>query len=218
MIRAIAGFILLLVAGINYPSFYSKGSEFVNHEVRKFSIYSFLGFFALSFQGLLGCAIFLGAEREYHTVLGFLLVELVILAINIDILRLHVKNQTLSINRELFEVTIYILVIFLFLDKIYTFITFGDVIILLIPLTLILVVLTFYFWKYTQMIHMIVEFLDLRDPAKIFAFTSMLFASCGIVADLYPRITVGAVLVSAISLLIMCLIILKNMYKILRSL
>jgi hypothetical protein len=214
MIEAVIGLLLFVIAGLNYSSLHSKGADFINYMVKKLSIYSLLGAIALGTQGVFGILIAFGLDPFYHKVVGFIFVELAILIINLDTVLLHIRYSTIRVGKETFEAIVYVTVIYLFLDKIHPHIKHWEVVIVVAILTVILTVLTIYFWEYCRIMHMLVEFLDLRSPSKIFAFGSMVFSVCGILADINSILTLGTLMASMITYLIMCLMILRTLHKV----
>jgi len=206
MIRAVLGFILLILALLNYSTLYSLNQTFT-YDIKRVILYRLLFLLTLVFQSSLGLATyFFNLNVFYHAYVGYSIFLLICIIINLNVLNYFAVNRMLSIRKACFEALIYTIVLVDLAFKIHTYVPRWVSITVISILTVILLFLIVYSIGYSKKLFVLVDYVDLTKSAKAFTFSSALFGCGSIVLDLRRNVACTITVVVMLSFLITYLV------------
>jgi len=210
MLIAIIGFALLVLSFVNYSSFY-KPLKSYELSYRRFFIYCSVILIALGIESLLGLLITRNLiNLQYHAVLGFAMLLIVFILVNLDLIRYTYK--LFEFNREGFKALMNVTMIFLLLYHFGVFIPLQLTVIIGIIYYTTCVVATIYLYRYIKVMSTLVNFIDLLPSLKALVFSFMMLSVSAIIWDLHGLIG-GSIFVSMTFLFIAYAYLLLDIHR-----
>jgi hypothetical protein len=210
MLIAIIGFALLVLSFVNYSSFY-KPLKSYELSYRRFFIYCSVILIALGIESLLGLLITRNLiNLQYHAVLGFAMLLIVFILVNLDLIRYTYK--LFEFNREGFKALMNVTMIFLLLYHFGVFIPLQLTVIIGIVYYTTCVVATIYLYRYIKVMSTLVNFIDLLPSLKALVFSFMMLSVSAIIWDLHGLIG-GSIFVSMTFLFIAYAYLLLDIHR-----
>ena len=177
MLRALLGSILFVTSCVAHSSLYTD-EPIPFWYTKKLVLYAICGFVLLALEGISGVLLFYGLDPIYHNVVFYVPLLALVTVINAEI----IVKFSFKLNRHCFDAGVYSVVMLLL---IYHTRAFAEKIVIAIAfiVTISTILTTLILWHYMKNLEKLVEYVDLKESAKVFTFASALLGSASIVLD-----------------------------------
>ena len=208
MVKFVIGFSLFITAMVNHMVVYSERHEIgdlVRYITRRKILFFFftLGLLALIVQCVVGYVRMTGLfSIDTCRLLGFTVLELVLLTMNLDLLIISTKFALPRVKADTFYVVIRLIAICLFFDRVSTAEPCVIVFFATMSFVILVIVLIFLLMRYFSIANILVERINFERPIKVFVFSSMVFGLHGIASYCYPQIACWLALLGISSLFV----------------